>query len=258
MSENANRNVILIHGFLGSPQNMQLLGDKLHDYGLDIYYVKIPGQDPELESELLFTYTYKDWLKSIKDQIEKILYDVEAKNSSATTSYLTIIGFSMGALLSIILYKQINFKSNIKANLILLSPAFYINTNFFPSPFRSFFGAVLKQKYKMKYTNPGCNHPRWKNYYKPVTKDIPYRAFFELYKLSKISKHDLKKLSCRMLILHSKKDVLVPYEKIVKITNNIKQNNYTLVLLEKSNHFIQLDFEYDKVSDECVKFINTF
>ncbi len=255
MSENANRNVILIHGFLGSPQNMQLLGDKLQDSGLDVYYVKIPGQDPELESELLFAYTYKDWLKSIKDQIEKILCEIKTKNSSSTTSYLTIIGFSMGALLSIILYKQMNFRSNIKTNLILLSPAFYINKNFFPSPFRSFFGVVSKQKYKMKYTNPGCNHPRWKNYYKPITRDIPYRAFFELYKLSKISRYIFKKLSCRILIVHSKKDVLVPYEKIVKFSNRVKKNNCEIVLLEKSNHFIQLDFDYDKVCDECIKFV---
>jgi len=246
-SNKKNTKIILIHGFLGSSLNMKPLENFLINLGYSTILFDLPGHGIDFKN---FTKAGRNsWINKIKEEFYNISDD----------SNVVIIGFSMGASLSIVLLNDI-LKSKIKdikniTKLVLLSTPFSINKKFFPSFFQVLLGFIIKKKYKLKYENPGCNYLFYTKYYEQKIEYIPSIRFLDLYFLIYKSKKGLKNLFIPTLMVHSKKDKLAPYKANVKIYNRLKNKNISLVTFSRSNHFLQLDFERENLFELIKIFI---
>ncbi len=248
MINNLNNNktkgtILLIHGFLGSSLNMQPLKEFLLTNGYSVISFDLPGHGNDY---LNFNNTDKDkWLKKVEEEFDKIKEE----------SNISIIGFSMGANLAILLFNKIKDKLNTNIRLILLAPAFSVNTKFFPSFFKVLIGLVINKNFKLKFQNPGCNDPFYKKYYIQKVEYISPQKFWDLYFLIIKSKLIIRKLSLPILFIHSKKDILSPYKNSYKIYIKLKNRYKYLLALNRSNHFIQLDLERVIVYKTIIQFI---
>jgi len=97
-----SRGVLLIHGFSGSPFELHLLAERLHQAG---YHVSVPllaGHHQSLRA--LAESTWQDWLASA----EQALLKLHERISTATSQppQLAVIGFSMGGLLGVELARR--------------------------------------------------------------------------------------------------------------------------------------------------------
>lgn len=228
--------IFLIHGFLGSSLNFKPLCDYFDKFGIDTYSFDLAGHGSD--SNNFDVKTKKDWINKVKEEFYKIYKDYEN---------ITIVGFSMGAILALILYKDILIEIKDKIKICLLSPAFSINQKFFPSKFLLYSYFILNKKIKLKSENPGCNSFDYKLYYKKPGDNISAKRLLDLYHLINIGKKEIQKIESPILIIQSKKDALTNYQNTIKIYEKIKNEKKLFISLEKSNHFIQLDFERQKV-----------
>jgi len=88
---NAGRKAaILVHGFPGTPAEMQPTAMCLHEAGWHISVPLLPGFGPEVES--LHTYSAEDWKEAIQKEVKHL------KNSH---DEIILIGYSMGGALAI-------------------------------------------------------------------------------------------------------------------------------------------------------------
>ncbi|MFN3412062.1 MAG: alpha/beta hydrolase, partial [Exilispira sp.] len=165
------------------------------------------------------------------------------------------------ANLAVLLYKKytkiekklIKKEKNIK--IILLAPAFSVNNKVFPSFFEILKGFLLRKEFKFKSKNPGCNNPEYINFYKNYHNSIPAKRFFDLYILIKMGKKYVKYIDIPILIIHSKKDLISPFNESLKIFKKIDSKLKIFITLSKSNHFIQLDYERTEVYELSKGFI---
>lgn len=245
--------IFLIHGFCGSSLNMKLMEEYFKNKGYYSYSFDLPGHgDDYMNFE---KNGKKDWILKVKEEFNKF------KNFNQ----IVIAGFSMGSCLALILFESLEPEYKEKVKLILLSPALSINKNIFPSFLLTILGSSLNQRFKIKSQNPGCNHPRYKSYYKNHFNYISYRKVFELYLLIIKSRKILKKINQPILLIQSIKDKICGFDNILKFLNNLKKSkknsNYNKILtgLNKSNHFIIFDYEFDLVCELIILYLeNSF
>jgi len=86
------RGVLLVHGLTGTPQEMLLLGKRLHREGFTVHGVQLAGHCGT-ESDLLGT-GWRDWYASVEQAALALRADVD---------HLFVAGLSMGALLALML-----------------------------------------------------------------------------------------------------------------------------------------------------------
>jgi carboxylesterase len=99
---------LLIHGFTGSPTEMQLLGDHLNHYGLTVSAPLLPGHGTLVED--LNQKRWREWLDHV----------VQAYAELASRCELVFVGGeSLGSLLTL----QLASRQKSVAGAILLSPA---------------------------------------------------------------------------------------------------------------------------------------
>lgn len=97
-----SRGVLLIHGFSGSPFELHLLAERLHQAGYHVAVPLLAGHHRSLRA--LADSSWQDWLSSA----EKALHELQERIACTTSESprLAVIGFSMGGLLSLELSRR--------------------------------------------------------------------------------------------------------------------------------------------------------
>ncbi len=90
--EGGSIGVLLIHGFTGSPPEMRLVGDYLHQRGFTVSGPLLPGHGTTVEDMNRCQWT--DWT----NHVEKALADLQARCETVFVG-----GLSMGSLLTLYL-----------------------------------------------------------------------------------------------------------------------------------------------------------
>ena len=84
------KGVLLIHGFTGSPSEMRLLGDYLHQLGYTVLAVRLCGHGTNVK-ELRET-NWRHWFSTVENGYHIL---------KGLCSKITVVGLSMGGLLSL-------------------------------------------------------------------------------------------------------------------------------------------------------------
>ena len=232
--------VVLFHGFLSSPKEMQAIGQYFFKKGFTVYGVRFPGHGTS--SEQLKSIKYTQWIDSAEEGIALM---------KRLCDNVFLCGISLGAAAALILASNLSFIKGVAA--IAPPVKFFefgssIGDN---EKWKSFFGKLSFRKSSEKYYKL-CDFP--KNRY---SVSVP-EANKEIVKISNAMFSGLYHIKTPCFVLQSDKDAVVYPDSAKKTYERIGCENKLLLNLSHGGHNIvntekkELVFEYIRIFFESL------
>lgn len=234
-----NTAVLLVHGFTGTPDDMEYLAQKIHnETNFTVYVPRLPGHGTNSND---FRHSNaREWLRKVYDSY------LNLKNEYDTV-YLG--GLSMGGLLAILTAARFNTEK-----LFLIAAALYAHNKLLPlSHLVKYFIPVMNNKLASgaeNYENDDrvkLYRNYWEKHYTPQTA--------ELHKLMRLSRNKLNKIKSDTLIIASKNDEQVPMKAAYTIEKEISSENKKLIVFENSPHVINNGPEKESCAEHIINFL---
>ncbi len=243
LKNNTDKAVLLIHGFIGSPADFGRLPSLLYKDGYTVVAPLLPGHgtDPrhfskttpeELESFVLHQY------RELKKQYKEV----------------TLVGFSMGAALSIL--TALNEKVD---RLVLLAPYLKIAHQWyyvFPAEWHNaLFVNIIPYTYRPLSFKQINKKEAMGNI---VDYDfVSLRGADTTIKLGDKALKVAGSLKQPTLILHGLKDKATDYKFSEKLTRDLKKNTEcAFISLPNTNHMVMWDYDAELAEKEILAFIS--
>ncbi|RLD01706.1 MAG: hypothetical protein DRI46_03105 [Chloroflexi bacterium] len=227
---------LLIHGFTGAPTEMRPLGEFLAEKGFSVLGIRLAGHGTRIED--MNRVTWQDWSNSVLDGWHLL---------QPNTSRVFIIGLSMGGVLA--LYHASFLPV---AGVISLSAPYEME----PDPRLKILPLYAKiipytSKEKSDWQDPHANEDHF-SYEK-----YPTKALIQLIHLLAAMRASLSAITVPALLVHSKKDIGVPYHNLEKIARELgtPDENVQKLLLENSGHVVTRDLDKSLVFQTAHQFI---
>lgn len=226
--------VLMIHGYPGSPPEMRLVGDYLHERGCTVSAPLLPGHGTTAED--LNTKRWTDWtahltgaLGELRDQCQEV-FVAGLSGGGVLTLYLAA---TQPELAGAITYSAALYPSNWLLNLVPLGK--YLIKQF-----------PLREEH---LTDPEAISRIW------TYDSYPTYGAHELLKLIREAKRLLPKITCPLLIIHSTLDRDVRLKSAEVIYERSASQDKELVWLYNSGHNILVDSEWGLVAKRTYQFI---
>jgi carboxylesterase len=226
--------VLLIHGFTGSPPEMRLVGDYLHQRGFTVSGPCLPGHRTTVED--LNRRRWSEWA----GYVDGALADLQAH-----CQLVFVGGLSLGALLTLYLAAH---RSDL-AGAIVYSPAIMVSDR------RSHLVPVLKYlirqlpKPEDDLTDPQASLRLWSYDMYPIP------AAHEVTKFIKQVKRLLPQVNCPLLIIYSTEDQTIHPNSAQFTYGRVSSPDKELVRLHNSGHVVTVDSEWETVAEKTYQFI---
>lgn len=234
--EGGSTGVLLLHGFTGSPPEMRLVGDYLHERGFTVFAPLLPGHGTSVED--LNASKWTDWA----DCAEKALAELRSR-----CERVFVGGLSMGSLLTIYLAGR-----DTLPGAILYSPAVKVaNRLILLSPVLKYLVPKKPKSKKSDLTDPEAAHRKWSY------DAFPSFAAHELLKLIRRAHRLLPQVTCPLLIVHSTGDETIQADAAEFTCERAGSTDKELVTLHSSGHVLTVDSEWRRVAEETYRFIQT-
>ncbi|QNO14381.1 alpha/beta fold hydrolase [Alkalicella caledoniensis] len=225
-----NKAVLLIHGFTGSPTEMEPLGKYLHKKGFSVYCPLLSGHGttPEEMEET----TWKDWvgtaeatLKSLKEKYKEVY----------------MVGFSMGGCITLYL----SMKYEIQGIVSISAPIYLVDK-------KAYFTPILQyiRRFKEKKRKPNFNVPIF-SYDK-----TPIKSVSSLLRLITLVKSNLSKVKHPILIIQGDEDNVVIPKSADYIYKNVKSHIKEIKFYQKRSHMITVENGRDEVFNQIYDFLS--
>ena len=226
--------VLLIHGFTGSPPEMRLIGDYLHERGLTVSAPLLPGHGATPEQ--MNQCGWSDWT----GHAEAALVDLQSRCKT-----VFIGGLSMGSLITTYLAAQ-----HRPRGAILYSPAFKVaNPLIRLTPVLKHVMPKKAKSDESDYTDPDAEERTWSY------ESFPSFAAHELLKLIQRSDALLPQVTCPLLIIHSTGDATIRADSARHAYERAGSADKEVVTLHNSGHVITVDSEWSTVAEKTHAFI---
>lgn len=229
---------LLLHGFTGSPAEMRLVGDNLHQYGLTVSAPLLPGHGTTAED--LNNYGWNDWVMAATEAFE----DIREKRN-----HIFIAGLSMGSLLTLYLAGQRQDAEGI----IVYSAALE------PTDWRSHFPSFLARFMLQFVQQLGKSEEHWAN---PEAKSLlwsydtyPTKAGFDLLQNIPDVIELLPNITCPLLSIYGTEDDVVSVDGVQKLYDRVNSQDKELIAVEGAGHVITLDAGWETVAEKTYAFI---
>jgi len=239
-SNNNSEGVLLVHGYLSSPKEMEEMAKYFNNLGFKTYSVRLKGHGTSPIN--MENIKWQDWYSGLNCGYAalKLICDK-----------VTIIGFSTGGLLSLVA----GFKKDSQLNgVVCINPALKLNdirTKFVSGIY--IWNEVLEkfniQKGQLRYVenhpeNPDINYS--KNYIKGME---------QLESLMSVCDKNLEKITCPILIIQSKNDPVINSKEVKISLGRMKSDVKEFQEIEGSKHVIIRGQGSDRVFDMIRNFI---
>lgn len=234
--------VLLLHGFTGSPYELTTIGEALDLAGFSGNAPLLPGhgQTPEI----LNHFTADSWYNAARATFLSL----------PQTQPRIVIGFSMGALLAVMLAAEFRQKID---KLILLAPAFYLK------PYGRFALWLIRlgfgRKYLIKKILKGGDildpESRAQN---PNYDKTPLKALFEFGQIAQQALKDINQIACPTLAVFGTQDRTIDVKKSALALEQNITCPFKIKFFTNSAHIIPLDFERDELIEQILKFCQSY
>ena len=219
---------VLIHGFTGSPREIEIVARHLKEKGILISTPTLPGHGYPIKREEMEKYDWHDWINHAEKAVQEMSEQVEE---------LYLVGFSMGGLISTYLATRFPVKK-----LVLLSASvFYMNIAYFT-----------------KDIIEGLRHQTIRDHFQRYLykiKNTPLKAALNFRRLVKELTPYIRQIEIPTLIIQGEKDDLVDPRSAQYIYERIQSKEKHLYFLPRSKHIICLDLEKERVVELVDQFI---
>ena len=227
--------VLLIHGYTGSPREVQWLGVQLHNAGYTVSIPRLPGHGTNKEDFL--ASSWQDWLRRVYD---------EYVNLAEKYTSVYVGALSIGGVLTALIAAKFH-----PEKIFLCAPAFVAADT------RIKFTPYLKYFIKTIRTNNTPFYPESEFY--ECVKDYCIYDYVgkaaDLYKLQKMAIKQLPHIRSKTMTVLSKIDESVPFSEKALIDRLLQAPN-EYVILEESSHIVTDDIERDIVAQRIIAFLS--
>ena len=228
--------VLLIHGYTGYAGEYYELAESINKEGFTVSLPRLPGHGTN-RRDFLKT-GWRDWL----NHIQNAYLDLKAEYKD-----VSVVGLSMGGVLSLILASRFNVKK-----IVLMAPAMAVHSkSFYLTPIIKFFKKEMKKDWSPDEGDNENIRKLGKEYWS-VT--LPSQLS-HLYKLMRIAKKGLSKVKCPTLLMLSEIDDSVPLKAGDIIERGFQNVALEKVILKESPHVIVSGKEKDMIISKVVKWL---
>ncbi len=235
-----SKGILLVHGYLSSPKEMEEMAKYFNNLGFKTYSVRLKGHGTAPVN--MENIEWQDWYSSLNCGYAAL---------RLVCDKVIIIGFSTGGLLSLMAAFK---KDNQLGGVVCINPALKLND------IRAKFASGLHiwnellekfkiEKGQLRYVenhseNPDINYSR--NY---------IRGMEQLESLMDICEDNLEKITCPVLIVQSKEDPVIDNKEAKISLEKIKSNVKEFQEIDSLKHVIIRGQGSDKVFEVIRKFV---
>lgn len=219
---------LLIHGFTGSPEELEPLSRELEQHGYAVKAPLLKGHGGELKE--LRLAKWQDWVASAEDGLNELM-QLHKK--------VMLVGFSMGGLIAAHLATRYPVE-----RLVLLSPAMYAPN----------YQQIILDLYNCVRNKEGIFTEKMFDYTRKFIK-LPMKTLWQFHLLVKHLSRDLYKVNVPTLIIHGNQDDVVHPRSAKHIYDSISSNEKRLHYLPRSKHIICHDAEAEDVKRLVTSFL---
>jgi len=221
--------VLIIHGFAGGTYDLELLANHLElNRTLDVYSFTLPGHDVKCREKA----TSQEWIKESEKQL-KFLIDNGYKQ-------IYLVGHSMGGVIASYLstkYKEVK-------RLVLAAPAF---SHLAAKEEGGILGAIGK--------GPDILKSYSTDEFLTRIRKLPISAVKEFLRLVEKYQDVKKEINIPVMIIHGKKDQIVPTSSSIEVFENLKNKRKELILVNNYYHDLFRGSKAVNLSKEIEKFL---
>ena len=233
--------VLCIHGFTGTPFEMEKLAESLHNDGRTVRVMLLPGHGTHPD-DLNATY-WRHWTEAVADELADL---------SNQCDQIAIVGQSLGGLLG--LFASIEHRERVAAVASLAAPLWLTPL---PTGFVSalqtvpFLKRLIPSLPKVDGSDVRCPEMKAAN---PSYSVIPTAALVQLSLFMKEVRANLDRVSAPLHIVHSKQDHTAPFGSAAEIQRRVASEFVQLQTLSESYHLVSFDIEHEIVIDGVRQF----
>lgn len=225
--------VLMIHGFIGSPNSIKPWAQALNDAGLTVFAPCLPGHGATPEA--MNKTQWEDWYRCIEEEF--LLLRAKCRE-------VFVAGFSMGGALAL---RLAQIRGSEFDGLILLNASIYDERKVFHLlPIISKIFPFLPGG-DSDVAKPGAPVHTYKK--------IPLRALNSLRKLWRQVERDLYLVDLPLMVAYSVNDHVVHPVCSETIIDNVFSIDIREVIFEESFHNVALDYEADLLVEQSLIFI---
>ncbi len=227
--------ILLIHGYTGSPTEMRWIADDLHARGLTVSGPLLPGHGATPEA--MNRCRWADWT----GHVESALADLRAR-----CARVFVAGLSMGSLLTLYLARQHPELPGVVA----YSPAVWVRRRLlYLAPLARNFVATQPKSGEVDLVDPQADLQLW-------SYDVdPIGAAAELLKLMLHVRRNLARITCPVLIIHSRGDKSIHPLSAERTYARLGAQDKRLITLQESGHCITVDAQWRQVAEQTYAFL---
>ncbi|MGG3470345.1 alpha/beta hydrolase [Neobacillus pocheonensis] len=225
----SNIGILISHGFVGTPQSVHYLGERLAQFGYSVLAQRLKGHGTHYFD--LEKCTHEEWFESLERGYEKL---------SQQCSNIFVLGQPMGGTLALWLsHKYRDIKGIILVNAALTLPSF----------------DHLRGKTAPRLIDEGNPDIKAKDAYEITYQKVPIKAIQELQTLMDRTPPILPEIQCPVLGVKSAVDHVVPPENTDYIIDHIGSAAKETIVLKNSYHVASLDHDKDLIVQGCQRFV---
>lgn len=247
--------VLLFHGLTGSPFEMKKYGQFLHRIGYDVYAYCLPGHGDDVAR--IREVKWQDWVSFSEEKFLKICQ---------THKNVFVAGLCMGAVLCLILAQK--YPQKVKG-VISLSTTLYLDGWTMPwynfmmplgvnTIIRYYYTFPEREPYGIKNISKRRSIQKLMGKTTVAMDNYPMSCIFELLKMSKYARKNIKKVENPILIIHAKDDDLTSIKSAKFVYKNISSQEKEIVILNDSYHLVLYDNEKEFVYQKSFEFLTKF
>jgi carboxylesterase len=226
------RGYLLIHGFAGTPADLEAVAGLIKEYGGAVACPLLPGHGGD--RDLMRKAGWKDWVAASEQSLLEL---------SSRCSKVTVIGFSMGAIIGALL----GVKYSLDRLVLMSPPVLYTNPpELVKGASEAFRGRLGDNPEATEYL---------KEYFRRLFR-APVRSLNELHRLIKTAQPAFDRLQVPTLIMQGERDDLAHPKGAKMLYERIPAKEKKLVMLPNSRHLICNDCERDVLLREVHQFLN--
>jgi carboxylesterase len=225
---------LLLHGFTGSPAEMEGLANFLRDQGCAVAVPTLPGHATQPDD--LRNVPYQKW-------IEMSEYAFDDLRQAYSTIF--VIGQSMGGSLALHLAAHHQFAGVVTLAAALRLPLSLEIASYVLAPF-----VPVRYKRNGSDVNDHNGKAQLKNYDR-----YPMSAVRQLMRLLRQVRAELPAVTTPILAIHSPSDHVVPFDNLGLLMRKIKSPVREQMVVENSYHVLTVDYDRQIIFDKIRTFI---
>jgi len=227
--------ILFLHGFTASPYEGREFAEYFSKKNYTVWVPLLAGHGTRPGD--LLSITWQDWYRDARTYFFKLRQKCKK---------IVVVGQSMGGSLALHLAAHYEFNA-----VVTLAGAVFLND------WRLKLLPIAKNFVRYQYKSKGPDIRSQAAKRKSVAyHKYPVQSVIQLMRLLDHVREDLMDIFQPILLLHSQKDHVVPFENMNYIFNHVSSHIKTKVALSHSYHILSVDTEKDKVFKEIEKFLN--